>query len=269
VSERRVRTNGRPVYGQGSRLVPTRPSRTRTPKPRLNLLQRRLLMMLVAFLVVLYGVWKLVDVTVVVVNAPSDASQIQQEALQAVHGSWQQDNLLTLSNTQIASDLQQANPLILSATVRRKWFHTVVVNVLLKQPSLGWSSDGQRYLLDSNGSVIGSFPAGSVLPVVNDGSNLPVTVGQAVVPTQFVAFVSALVPALASDGYTVTSLDVKDTTLDLDVSTNKSYKLIFDTSRSVPSEIHDLKAVQGVLTSSGKTPASYIDLRISGRAYWE
>jgi cell division septal protein FtsQ len=235
----------------------------------MSLLKRRLLIMAVIFVALVYGLWRLVDVTSVVVSAPSDVAQIQTEVLRDVHSSWQQDNLLTLNNGQLASDLQQANPLILSAQIRRKWLHTVIVTVVLKQPSLGWSSDGQSYLLDRNGSVIGALPPGSVLPVVNDTSNLPVSVGQAVVPTQFVAFVDGLVPALDSDGYKVTGLEVKDTTLDLDVSTSKGYKLIFDTSRSVLSEMHDLKAVQGVLTSSGKVPASYVDLRISGRAYWE
>jgi hypothetical protein len=90
-----------------------------------------------------------------------------------------------------------------------------------------------------------------------------------VTTSRFVAFVGELVPALAANGIGATSLDVKETTLDLSVTTNKGYRLIFDTGRTVAEEMADLKAVLGLLATQKKTPAEYIDLRVSGKAYYK
>jgi cell division septal protein FtsQ len=180
-----------------------------------------------------------------------------------------EDDMLTLNGGQLASALQRVDPTLKTVTVGRHFFHTVVITATLRQPSLGWSTGDQDYLLDLDGTAIGPLPSGSTLPVVTDGSNLPVAVGQRVVPEQFVAFVIDLVPALKTDGYKVTGLSISDTTFDLTVSTNKGYQLIFDTTRAVGDEISDLKAVQALLVTQGKTPSQYIDLRIAGKAYWQ
>jgi cell division septal protein FtsQ len=212
---------------------------------------------------------KAFGITTVIVEAPQDTMSIQAATMKIVLGSVWQGNLLTLDSATIASDLQRQDPVIRTATVARKWFHTVVVTATLKQPSLGWVTGDQTYLLDKTGTVIGNFPSGSDLPVVTDESNLPVSVGQVVAPEEFVNFVSTLVPALAADGYVVKSMSISDTTLDLTVGTSKGYNLIFDTSRTVDSEISDLKAVQALMLTQKATPTKYIDLRITGRAYWE
>ncbi len=153
--------------------------------------------------------------------------------------------------------------------MKRKWFHGVIVTATLKQPSLGWSTGNQIYVLDKDGTVIG-VAAGSVsFPVVYDGSNLPVAVGQRVASVHFVDFVSSIVPALAASGITVTRLDIKDTTFDLAAQTNKGYRLLFDTSRGAAEEVADLNAVQRLLVTQKRTPAEYIDLRIAGKAYYK
>jgi cell division septal protein FtsQ len=267
VNSRRVKNTGRPVYG---RMQPVnRPGRARVRTPRLSLWQWRLLILVALLVAALYGLLKLFAVNTVVVTAPGRAEEIKAETVKLTQAKWQQGNLLTLDDEQLVLDLQQADPLLRSVQVRRKWFHTIAVSALLKQPSLGWSSDNQSFLLDRDGTAIGVLPAGSKLPVVNDGSNLPVKVGQRVTTSRFVAFVTGMVPALAGVGVGVTSLDVKDTTLDLSVTTNKGYRLIMDTSREVSDEMVDLKAVLALLASQKKTPAEYIDLRVAGKAYYK
>jgi cell division septal protein FtsQ len=216
-----------------------------------------------------YGLLRLFAINTVVVNSPGRGVEIRAEATKLIADSWQQGNLVTLNDDRLGSKLQLADPLLKSVQVRRRWFHTVIITATLKQPSLGWSSDNQRYLLDRDGTAIGVLPAGSVLPVVNDGSNLPVKTGTRVTTSRFVAFVGELVPALAANGIGATSLDVKETTLDLSVTTNKGYRLIFDTGRTVAEEMADLKAVLGLLATQKKTPAEYIDLRVSGKAYYK
>jgi len=246
----------------------TRPRR-RVRWPALGSLQRRLLILAAGLVLVALWLSQAFAIRSVVVQPASGGSGIQAVAKTLVQGSVLSDNLLTINVGTLSAKLQQADPALRGAEIRRQWPHTLVVMVQLQQPGLGWSTDGSQYLLDRNGSVIGPLADGSELPVVTDESNLPVTTGKQVVSPAFVTFVEALAPALSADGYGVTGMSISDTTYDLTVATNKHYSLIFDTTRTVPEEMSDLKAVQGVLAAQKQTPASYIDLRIAGKAYYK
>ena len=268
MNQRRVRPLGRPVYGRGEPLM--RPTRRAPRNPGLRLWQKRLMLLVVLVVAAIWGLLKLFAISKLTVVAPSRGDEIRTEVEKiTTQGSWSQGNLLTLDEGQLVSNLQLADPMVRSADVKRQWPHGLQVSVLLKRPSMGWSSGNQRYLLDSDGTAIGVLPAGSALPVVNDGSNLPVQSGKQVVSARFVAFVTALVPALAQQHIGVRGLDIKDTTFDLTVTTDKGYNLMFDTSRSVGDELADLRSVQALLASQKKAPAEYIDLRIAGKAYWK
>jgi cell division septal protein FtsQ len=267
MSARRVRVPGRQSYG---RPVPLgRPTRRAMKLPNLGLVPRRLLIMTAGIAVAGFGLWQVFSINAVTVSAPGRGEEIKREALKQIEASWRQKNLLTFDNEAMVSKLQQADPLLRSVEVRRKWPRGIVVTASLKQPSLGWSTGNQKYLLDRDGTVIGALSADSKLPVVTDGSNLPVQIGARVASARFVAFATELVPALAKVGIGAQGLAVTDTTLDLVVSTNKGYRLIFDTAREVEEEIADLKSVQALLATQNKVPAEYIDLRIAGKAYYK
>lgn len=266
MSERRVRFGSRGVYGRAMPLE--RPRRRGVKVPRPNLWQRRLVLIVIAVVAAGWGIMRLFAITEITVSASGHKAEINTATKKIVEGSLRQGNLLTLDSEELVSKLQQGDPLLRSVEVRRNWLHGITVSAILKQPSLGWSSGNQKYLLDRDGTVIGMLAAGSTIPVVVDGSNLPVQLGQRVVTTRFVNFVAGVTQALAAEGIGVSGLDVKDTTLDLNVSTNKGYRLIFDTSRPVADEIADLKAVRTLLATQHKTPGEYIDLRIAGKAYY-
>ena len=226
---------------------------------------------MVAALMVLagWGIGQLFAIRTVTVKAPTRQAEIESEARKLIAGTWWWGNLVTFDDGAFASKLQQTDPLLRNVAVRRRWFHAVVVTATLKQPSLGWSTGNQAYVLDSDGTVLATLAPPANFPVVYDGSNLPVQIGQRVAAAHFVEFVDQVVPALAAVGIGVTHLDIKDTTLDLTAQTNKGYRLLFDTGRGVPEEMADLKAVQTLLAQQKRTPAEYIDLRIAGKAYYK
>jgi cell division septal protein FtsQ len=237
--------------------------------PRASLPQRRLVILAALVAVAGYGLWRSFEITNIQVESPTRGAEITTEVTKLIHQSLTQRNTLTVDTEQLVSDLQQADPLLRAVQARRSWPHGVVVTAVPKQPSLGWESGDQRYLLDRDGTVIGVLAMKSPLPVVTDGSNLPVKIGSRVVSAHFVTFVTDLVPALAGQGIRVTHLDVKDTTYDLTVATDKPYKLIFDTSRTAGEEVSDLKSVLALLNAQHKVPAEYIDVRIAGKAYYK
>lgn len=267
MSERRVRTVGRQNYGRVEPL--SRGRRTVVRPPRFSGLQQRLIILLVIIMVILWGVAQLFALRTIRIDAPARVGEIQVEVQQEVDRSWWQRNLLTVDTEVLADELKQKDPQLKNVAVRRQWTHGLVVTTTLKQPSLAWATGNQQYVLDLDGSAIGVLPVDSKLLVVQDGSNLPVEVGARVASSRFIAFVTALAPALAAGGVGVAGYSVKDTTLDLYVQTNKGYQLIFDTSREVSAEVADLKAVQTLLSAQKRTPAKYIDLRVAGKAYYE
>lgn len=266
--ERSVRATGRPIYGRAQPLV--RPRRGRGVKrPRFTLLQIRLFIIAVVIVAVGWGIGQLFALQMITVVAPARSVEIKNESKKIIEGNWRWGNLVLFDGDGFVTKLQQTDPALRNVSVRRKWFHTIIVTAALKQPSLGWSTGNQAYVLDRDGTVIGATNAVAPLPVVFDGSNIALQVGQKVVSTHFVEFASAIVPALNAVGISVTRLDIKDTTLDLSAQTNKGYSLLFDTGRTVPEAIADLQAVQRLLVIQKRTPLEYIDLRIAGKAYYK
>lgn len=268
MNERHVRSVGRPVYGRAMPLK--RPARRGSKRPKLSPLQGRIVVIIGLILVAGWGIGRLFAITSVQVIVPAErGAQIEAQAIKLTRSNWRWGNGITFDATSFADRLKEGDPALKDVTVKRKGLHGLVVTATLKQPSLGWNSGNQTYVLDRDGTVIGTVTGNPTFPVIIDGSNVPVQTGQRVVSAHFVEFVQQMVPALAATGIGVTRLDVKDTTLDLSAQTNKGYKLLFDTGRGAGEEIDDLKAVQRLLVSQKKAPAEYIDLRIAGKAYYK
>ena len=229
----------------------------------------RYIVFFVGIVLILFGLYRAFAITKISVTSPSRGAEIQAEAKTIKQGSLKQGNLVTLNAGQFSDALKKADPLILSVELKRKWFHTLVIVVNLKQPGLGWTTGNQSYLVDRNGTIIDVFPQGSTLPVVIDNANLPVKVNQRIVSTKFVSFVADMAAGLPQTGLKPAKIEVKETTVDLYVTTDKNYQIIFDTSRSASDELTDLRGVLATLVAQKKTPAAYIDLRIPSKAYYK
>ena len=262
---RRIRTAGRPTYG---RPVPARTRARRIPSFHLGLVPRRLIILVVVGFVALFGLWQLFKIHTVTIVPSSAQASLAHSAQQVVTSSVWLDNSLTFSPASFQSKFIAANPGIKTVQVTRTSPQSLRVAVVMKQPSLGWLSGSDGYILDADGTVIGSLPVGKQV-VVEDDSNLPVATGQAVASARFVSFVMAVADQIPNTGLKPTKYEIKDTTLDLYVTTSTGYQLIFDTSRAVGDEVGDLKLVLANLKQTGKTPTQYIDLRIPGRAYYK
>ncbi len=265
-NQRHVRT-ARPVYG---RQPPSRNRRgARRRRVNIGLIPKRLFILGILAVVVLFGLKQLFAIKQVRVVSTTRQDEIAQETKQIVAADWTASNLLTFNPDRLTARLLAADPMIKTAEVSENWPNGISVKVTLKQPSLGWTSGNQSYLLDRDGTVIGALPVGQPLPVVLDNSNLPVQLGQRVTSTQFVGFTGDVATAMARLKLGPTKLEIKDTTLDLYATTPAGYQLIFDTSRSSVDEIADLQTILAALAVQKKQPAHYIDLRVVGKAYYK
>src|SRR4051812_29039885 len=164
-----------------------RPARRGSKRPKLSPLQGRIGVIIVLILIAGWGIARLFAITEVQVKAPAErGAQIESQALKLTRSNWRWGNGLTFDSTAFASRLKEEDPALKDVTVKRKGLHGLVVTATLKQPSLGWNTGNQTYVLDRDGTVIGTVAGTPTFPVIVDGSNVPVQTGQRVVSAHFV-----------------------------------------------------------------------------------
>ena len=265
--DRRVRHQPRPSYRPNYR-PPQRQTRAWRP-PELKTWQWRLLLAAIVLLVVWSLLTRAFAVTSITVEPGVRQSDVGAAMRQSMSGHPGQGNLLTLDAGRLTKDLLKLDPSLSQAVITRKWPHGLNVTVSEKVATIGWQSAGQIFILDHDGLILSQATGAGHLLVVQDDSNLPVSPGKRVATANFVAFCQQLAEQIPNTGLQLTKLEIHDTTFDLYATTNKGYQLILDTQRPAGEEIADLVSTLKALNQQHKTPASYIDLRIAGRAYYK
>lgn len=265
--ERRVRYQPRPNYRQ--RYKPPQHQAAWRRPPDLKPWQWRLILAVAIILIAWGWLSHAFGVTSITVEPGVRQADVSAALRQAMSGHPGQGNLLTLDAGRLSQSLLELDPSLSQAAITRHWPHGLNVTVAEKVASIGWQSVGQTYILDKDGVIIGPATTSGHLLVVQDDSNLPVGVGKQVAASSFVSFCQQLSEQIPNTGLQLTKLEIHDTTFDLYATTNKGYQLIFDTQRVAGEEIADLQSTLRALGQQHKTPASYIDLRVAGRAYYK
>ncbi len=266
MAQRRVVRPQRPVYGR-------KPSPPRRLGPTINYDALRPLRGIFLLGLALVGLWSLFSVRNIEVHGNSTLTSDQVSAL--VRTSFDHHpfsgNLITLGLAPLAQELPDSDKRIKTVSVRRVWPGTVRLDVVERQPALGWRSGVQQFVLDGEGTAIAlQQDLGLRLPTVTDSTNLPVKVGDRVVPAHFVTFCTGLIDNLPKRfGLQIIDMKVSETTSEIYVTTSRHFYIKFDTTRPVEDELGDLKTVLDTLNKLHKTPAEYIDLRIAGKAYYK
>lgn len=237
--------------------------------PELKGWQRRLLLAAVVLALVAWGLARAFAVTSITVEPAVRQTSVAKALRAAMDGRPWQDNLLTLDAGSLARALVADDPSLRAVTITRRWPHGLAVTAEEKVAAIGWQSAGTTYVLDRSGTIIGPAASSGHLLVVQDDSNLPVQPGRQVATPRFVDFCQQLEEQIPNTGLKLTKLEVHDTTFDLYATTDKGYQLIFDTQRPAGEEIGDLTTTLRALAAQHKSPASYIDLRVAGRAYYK
>lgn len=262
VSERRVARSQRLVYG--------RPPRLQTSKrPEWSSLKRFGLPGIV--MVMLFWFWSLFSVRAIEVKGSKqlEAGNIIKLAEQKLGQRPWSSNLLILDSAGLSSYMVTNEPRLKSVVVKRRWTNRLLIEVSEKHPAMWWQTGGVKYLLDTDGSIIGLADDAKPLVTVIDSTNLPVKVGDRVVPPKFMRFCSELIDVMPGRvGIEIKELRIPDTTSEVYVHTNKGYLIKFDSTRAAGDQVEDLRNVLQLLSSTKKAPQEYIDLRIEHKAYY-
>lgn len=199
-------------------------------------------------------------------NQQLTADELKKQTEAILSASFLGNNSLFVNPDEIGKRLKANNYQLESVRVERRLLGGIQVRVSEQQATLQWRSGSSVFVLSGNGKAYAQLDnLDKGLPVVEDSTNLPVKIGQKVVPSSFVAFVRKIDPQLPLLGLQSVDKSVAETTTELYVKTNKGYVIKLDTTRSLESQIGDLRAV----LAKKVNPSEYVDLRIAGRVFYK
>lgn len=203
-------------------------------------------------------------------NKTMSGREVSEGLNEIMDGSALGQNLLFMDTKKLTQQFAEKNPQLGSVKIRKRLPNGLQVEVVEQQASLIWKTGNSQYVLSESGQAYSEWGGGdSQLSVVTDNANLPVKLGQQVVPAGFIIFTRRLIVDLNQQAIVFDSLSVPETTSEIFVHTKNGYILKFDTTRAADDQIADLKAVLNSLAKQKKAPSEYVDLRISGKVFYK
>lgn len=222
----------------------------------------------------------------IVVHEQADGRQfllrgrdVYQEAAQDIlNDSLANTTKLTINTDKIAQAMEARFPelgqvsVVLPVLGRQPTVHIQTVRPALMLAS---SRTGGVFLLDDSGRAV--MDAAKVtdavkrdLPVVQDQSGLPVAVGKSALPRDNVSFITEVIGQLKAKNIRVSSLVLPAGVSELDVRVEGlSYMVKFNLRGDARAEAGAFLAVKQHLERENKTPASYVDVRVDNKAYYQ
>lgn len=200
----------------------------------------------------------------------------EQAAQQFFDGSLLNHNKLTVDTNGISSQMRRQFPELSVVNITLPLIgHRPIMYVAGASPELLLqTNDGRGYIVDSTGRVIGTAGTNSavsmhLLNVHADSST--VTAGQAAVSSKTVAFIETVQYQIEQKGLKSSTYVLPPGTNELDVYLDgQHYYVKFNlASDTALQQVGTFLAVKRSLEGRGVTPASYIDVRVDGRAYYK
>lgn len=178
-------------------------------------------------------------------------------------------NLLRYTAGDMTNRLRGAQSSIRDLSISKGIPSTLRIEIALRDPAMLWQSGEHLYLIDPNGIVFQSDDILNVsrgkVPTVLDARQQPVIVGTRLVRTEFLSFVQELYERFPQRfPLTITQIEIGETTLNLTAITSAGWRVQFDTTRPVDTQ---LDALAKVIERYHEEIREYIDLRVPGRAY--
>ena len=178
-----------------------------------------------------------------------------------------------LNEDRLEQFISQESPEVKSIEVRGASANQADFAIGLRQPVASWKVGSSQSYVDKEGVSFNRnyFAAPSVAIVDNSGAANEGSGGKAVVSERFLRFLGRLIALVNASGLG----EVKEASLpkgtarQIDIKINgRSYYVKTHIDRDPAATVEDIKRVAGYLTKK-ELSASYIDVRISGRAFYK
>jgi len=149
-------------------------------------------------------------------------------------------------------------------------FATSQFDVTFRKPVVGWQIGPRQYYVDDNGVSfqINYFDQPAVKII--DKSGVPQTAGTTVASSRFLRFVGRAVTLAKASGLTIIQAIIPaNTTHEIEVNVaGHSYPVRLSLDRPVGEQIEDMQHAIAYFDTHSETP-QYIDIRVSGKAYYK
>lgn len=201
----------------------------------------------------------------------------QAAAAKAFNASFFNNNKVTVNTVGIEHNLQHQFPELSEVSVTIPLMsHRPIIYIAPTTPSLILASPGGSFVLDTNGkALIDTTRVADLeklkLPMVTDQTGLHLQTGAVVLAGTEVTFIKTVVAELTAKGVAIESITLPAAAYELDVKpSGVGYFLKFNMhEHTARQQSGTFLAVRVRLASQGVTPASYIDVRLDGRAYYK
>jgi len=190
-------------------------------------------------------------------------------------GSIANKSKLTINTKSLEQNLQKQFPEVASAIVTVPLLgHRPIVSVAVSSPAFILATGGGAYYISADGVPLVrvsdvQHPLQDIA-TVSDETNLPVTVGQQVLPTDTVTFISTVIAQLKATNTSVSSITLPLEANELQIRlTDQPYLVRMNTLEDARTQVGTLLAVKNRLEANREVPREYIDVRVVERAYYK
>jgi len=176
-------------------------------------------------------------------------------------------NIFLTNLSLVEQKLKQDFPEIAEVVIYKGLPSVLKVLILERKPQIAWQTGGEIYLVDREGVCYKkvSLSELSGLVLVRDLLDLPVTLGQKIVPAGFVEFLTNANQLLNERGQIrIHQALLKGNTFDLDLLLDRNIHLYLDPLREVEPQVETFIKI---ITEKGDLIHEYVDVRIPGLAY--
>ena len=176
-------------------------------------------------------------------------------------------NIFLIGGKKAEKELVKKQPGIKKIKIIRGLPSSVVIELVERDGTLIWGSQGKKYLVDKDGVIYKeiSETTGMDFPYVVDNKNIPVEYGTKVVTASFISYVEIIKKELFKE----TNLEydfiaIPETTFQIEIITKNNVKIKMNIERNISDQLADVKQL---LEKNRDKIKEYIDVRIEGFGY--
>lgn len=243
-------------------------------KHRRHLRWLLLLVLLIAMLLAWVIYQSVAIPKVVIIGSPQEAkTAIYSEKIQNyLDGHLFERSRATLDTVKLTQYLQQHDcPEVVSISPAMKFVGIGVseFSLTMRRPVVGWKTQASQLYVDEDGvSFLRNYYAAPTVEVV-DESGVPTVNNRALVSNRFLTFVGKAIGRFKAQGLTVTKVALPTgVSHQIHITVAEvPYPVKLSVDRSAGGQVEDAARAIRHLQAQGTSPA-YLDVRVSGRAYY-
>lgn len=205
-----------------------------------------------------------------------DAATYQAAAHTILDKSVLNNNKITINTTSVTKELKDKFPELSDVSVTLPIIsRRPLVYIVPSQPTLILNAKNGQFILNEKGTAVLAVSRAKdinklKLPMVEDKTNTNVVIGKTALPASQVIFIDEVNEQLKQAKQTIKSISLPTVANQLDVQLEgQNFYTKMDMHGSSRVQAGSLLAVLKHLSETKQTPASYIDVRIEGRAYYK